>query len=158
MTTWEDFEAISTMKYSYGRFLDTKQFDKLAALMVEDVTVAYGGGAITLTGAKEVEDYLTNAMGSPTMLTSHVFSHPEITVDGDTAQAHWTLQDVVIIEEFNLSIRGASIYDDHYVRVDGQWRIKHTGYKRLYEESSPRGEGTRTTAAWYGTDGRSSLV
>jgi predicted GH43/DUF377 family glycosyl hydrolase len=154
----DEIYAIQMLKYSYGRFLDTKQFDKLASLMVEDVTVAYGGGAITLTGAKAVEDYLAKAMGSHTMLTSHMFSHPEITIDGDTAQAHWALQDVVIIEEFNLAIRGASIYDDRYVRVDGQWLIKHTGYKRLYEEISPRGDGTRTTAAWFGTDGRSSLV
>jgi hypothetical protein len=154
----EEIYEIQKLKYSYGRFLDTKQFDRLASLMVQDVTVAYGGGAITLTGAKAVEEYLTKAMGSPTMLTSHLFSHPEITIDGDTAQAHWALQDVVIIEEFNLAIRGASIYDDEYVRVDGQWLIKHTGYKRLYEEIGPRVEGTRTTASWYGTDGRSSLV
>ncbi len=154
----DEVYAIQKLKYSYGRFLDTKQFDRLASLMVEDVTVAYGGGAITLTGAKAVEEYLTKAMGSHTMLTSHLFSHPEITIDGDKAQAHWALQDVVIIEEFDLAIRGASIYDDQYVRVDGTWLIKHTGYKRLYEEIGPRGEGTRTTASWYGTNGRSSLV
>jgi predicted GH43/DUF377 family glycosyl hydrolase len=154
----DEIYAIQKLKYSYGRFLDTKQFDKLASLMVEDVTVAYGGGAITLTGAKAVEEYLTKAMGSHTMLTSHMFSHPEITIDRDTAQAHWALQDVVIIEEFNLAIRGASIYDDQYVRVDGKWLIKHTGYKRLYEEIGPRAEGTRTTASWYGSNGRSSLV
>lgn len=159
--SFEEIYAIQKLKYSYGRFLDTKQFDKLASLMVEDVTVAYGGGAITLTGSQAVEEYLTKAMGSHTMLTSHFFSHPEITITGDTgdtAQAHWALQDVVIIEEFNLAIRGASIYDDQYVRIDGRWLIKHTGYKRLYEEISPRGEGTKTTASWYGTDGRSSLV
>lgn len=158
MTHFQDIYPIQLLKYAYGRYLDTKDFASMCSLMTEDVTVAYGGGAITLTGRQAVEDYLTNAMGSHTMLTSHVFSHPEITVDGDEAHAHWALQDVVIIEDAGLAIRGASLYDDRYVRVDGTWYIKHTGYKRLYEEISPRGEGTRTTASWYGTDGRSSLV
>ena len=130
----------------------------MCSLMVEDVTVAYGGGAITLTGRTQVEEYLSKAMGAKTMLSSHFFSHPEIEIDGDTATARWALQDVVILEDFNLQIRGASLYDDRYVKVAGQWKIQHTGYKRLYEEIGPRGEGTTTTAQWFATGGRSSLV
>lgn len=154
----EEVYAIQKLKYAYGRFLDTKDFAAMCALMTEDVTVAYGGGAITLTGRAAVEDYLAHAMGSPTMLSSHVFSHPEIEVDGDAATGRWALQDVVILDDLDLAIRGASLYDDRYVRVDGRWLIKHTGYRRLYEEIGPRPAGTRTTAAWFGTAGRSSLV
>ena len=156
--SWDEVYAIQKLKYSYGRFLDTKDFAAMCGLMVEDVTVAYGGGAITLTGRQEVEEYLSKAMGAKTMLSSHFFSHPEIEIDGDTATARWALQDVVILEDFNLQIRGASLYDDRYVKVDGQWKIQHTGYKRLYEEIAPRPEGTRTSASWFGTDGRSDLV
>ncbi len=158
MSLLEDVYAIQQLKYSYGRFLDTKDFTSLCGLMTDDVTVAYGGGAITLDGRQAVEDYLSQAMRSPTMLTSHVFSHPEIDVQGDVATAHWALQDVVILQDLSLQIRGASIYDDRYVRVDGTWKIQHTGYKRLYEEIGPRPEGTRTSASWFGTDGRSDLV
>ena len=156
-TLLEEVYAIQKLKYAYGRYLDTKDFKAMCSLMVEDVTVAYGGGAITLTGRQEVEDYLFKAMGAKTMLSSHVFSHPEIEVTGDVATGRWALQDVVILEDFSMQILGASYYDDRYVKVDGVWKIKHTGYKRLYEEIGPRGE-TRTTASWYGTDGRSSLV
>ena len=84
--------------------------------------------------------------------------HPEIEVQGDIATAKWALADVVILQDFNLQIRGASLYDDRYVKIDGRWFIKHTGYKRLYEEIGPRPEGTRTSASWFGTDGRSDLV
>ena len=158
MTTFDDFQEITRLKYAYCRFLDTKDFAAMCGLMTEDVTVAYGGGAITLTGRQEVQDYLSKAMGSPTMLSSHLVSHPEIDVDGDGAFGRWALQDVVILEDFKLSIRGASLYEDRYVRVDGRWLIQHTGYKRLYEEIGPRGDDTKTTAAWFGTEGRSSLV
>jgi hypothetical protein len=153
-----DVEDIQRLKYRYGRFLDTKDFAAMTDLMTDDVTVAYGGGAVVLTGREAVREWLSGAMGSQSMLSSHVFSHPDIEVDGDTARGSWALQDVVILDDLGLVIRGASYYDDRYVRVDGRWLIQHTGYKRLYEEIGPRGEGTRTTASWYGTDGKSSLV
>lgn len=158
MSSLEDVYEIQRLKYAYCRFLDTKDFAAMCGLMTEDVTVTYGGGAITLEGRQAVEDYLANAMGSRSMLSSHLVSHPEIDVDGDTASGRWALQDVVILEEFGMAIRGASLYEDRYVRVGGQWLITHTGYKRLYEEIAPRPEGTKTTASWFGTDGRSSLV
>lgn len=153
-----DVHAIERLKYAYCRFLDTKQFEDLCSLMTEDVTVTYGGGAITLTGRQAVQDYLSKAMESPRMLTSHLVSHPEIDVDGDTATGRWALVDTVIVEDADIVIRGASLYEDRYVRTADGWRIQHTGYKRLFEEMGPRPQGTTTTASWYGTDGRSSLV
>jgi hypothetical protein len=120
--------------------------------------VAYGGGAITLEGRDAVVAYLTKAMGSTRMLTSHVLAHPEIEITGDTASGSWALTDVVVLQDADLAIRGASYYSDRYVRTADGWRIEHTGYRRLYEEISPRPAGTRTTASWWETDGRSSLV
>jgi hypothetical protein len=153
-----DIREIEQVKYRYCRLLDTKHFQDLGLLLTPDCTVAYGGGAITLEGRDAVVTYLTQAMGSTRMLTSHVLAHPEIEVDGDTATGSWALTDVVILQDQGLAIRGASYYADRYVRTDDGWRIAHTGYRRLYEEISPRPEGTRTTASWWETDGRSSLV
>ncbi len=155
--SWDDFHAITTMKYKYGTALDTKDFVAMTDLMVDDVTVAYGGGAVTLQGREVVRDWMANAMGSKQMLSNHFFSHPVIEVDGDSATGAWELMDIVILEDVKMVIRGASIYTDEYVKVDGVWKIKHTGYKRLWEEIGPRGD-FKTTAAWFGTDGRSSLV
>lgn len=154
----EDVYEIQKLKYAYCRFLDTKDFASMCGLMTEDVTVTYGGGAITLTGRQAVEDYLSNAMRDPQMLTSHLVSHPEIEIDGDDATGRWALVDTVILDQANIVIRGASLYEDRYVRTDEGWKIKHTGYKRLFEELAPRPEGTKTTASYFGTDGRSSLV
>jgi ketosteroid isomerase-like protein len=157
VTSWDDFNAITTLKYKYGTALDTKDFVAMTDLMVEDVTVAYGGGAVSLQGREVVRDWMAKAMGSKGMLSNHFFSHPVIEVDGDTATGAWELMDIVILEDAKLVIRGASIYADRYVRVGDGWKIQHTGYKRLWEEIGPRGD-FKTTAAWFGTDGRSSLV
>jgi ketosteroid isomerase-like protein len=157
-TTFEEVLAITTMKSSYCRHLDTKDFDALCELLTEDVTVAYGGGAIQLSGRGAVRDYLTRVMSDPRVLTSHLVSNPEIEIEGDVAKARWALIDTVIMEDQGLVVRGSSIYEDFYVRTPEGWRIKHTGYKRLFEELGPRQPGTRTTAAYFGTAGRSSLV
>jgi hypothetical protein len=54
-------------------------------------------------------------------------------------------------------VRGASFYDDRYAKVDGAWRIAHTGYRRVFEEIEPRSPDVKLTASWWATDGRSSL-
>ncbi|MDX6198519.1 MAG: hypothetical protein QOJ79_1670 [Actinomycetota bacterium] len=153
-----DLRACEQLKYRYCRLLDQKRFDELGELLVEDCTVSYGGGAITLQGRADVTAYLHKAMGGTRILTSHIVSHPEIEVDGDAATASWVLHDVVILQHQGMAIRGASYYDDRYVRTAAGWRIAHTGYRRLYEEIAKRPEGTKTTASWWDTDGRSSLV
>jgi hypothetical protein len=33
-------------------------------------------------------------------------------------------------------------------KVDGQWQIAHTGYRRLYEETSPRKDEHITDHWW----------
>src|SRR3954467_14071784 len=94
-----DARACEQLKYRYCRLLDQKSFDELGELLVEDCTVSYGGGAITLQGRANVTAYLNNAMGDTRMLTSHIVSHPEIEVDGDEATASWVLHDVVILQD-----------------------------------------------------------
>jgi hypothetical protein len=153
-----DIKACEQLKYRYCRLLDQRRFDELGELLIDDCTVAYGGGAITLQGRDNVTAYLHKAMGDTRTLTSHIVSHPEIEVDGDVATASWVLHDVLILQDGRLTIRGASYYDDRYVRTANGWRIAHTGYRRLYEEMSPTPQGAKITASWWETDGRSSLV
>lgn len=154
-----EVHLIQQLKHAYCRCVDTKAYDELATLFVDDGSASYGGGAITLTGRAAIVDYLTKAMGSPSMLTSHIAAMPEITLtSATTATGVWALRDVVILKDLGLAIRGASYYDDRYVRTAGGWRIQHTGYRRLYEEIGNAPEGTRLTASWWETDGRSSLV
>jgi len=153
-----EFELIHQLKYRYVRFIDQKRWDDLADLFTEDATASYGGGATTLTGRPAILEFLSTSMADESMLTSHKVHHPEITLTGaDEATGIWALDDVVILGALGLTVRGASFYDDRYRRVDGQWRIAHTGYKRVYEEIEPRGPELKLTASWWGTGGRSKL-
>lgn len=161
-----EIELIKRLKYRYCRLLDQKRFDELGELFLAEATASYGGGARELSGRDEIVGWLREAMSSTSMLTSHQVSQPEIDLvrpDPETgateATGIWALQDVVVLADAGLTIRGASYYDDRYEKVDGGgWQIRHTGYRRLYEEMQPRSADTTLTASWWTTDGRSSLV
>jgi hypothetical protein len=141
-----ELEAIKRLKYRYARLLDLKRWDELETLFVSDATASYSDGAYSFEGRDAIMEFLRGAMSSPNMLTSHKVHQPEIDLTGpDTAMAIWALEDVVLLLEHNLTIRGAAFYRDEYVKVDGEWRIKHTGYERVFEEMEPRSGDIKLT-------------
>ena len=153
-----DLELIKRLKYRYARCLDLKLFDEVGECFIPEATASYGGGAYTYEGRDAIVEFLRNSMGSTSMLTSHKMHHPEIDFTGaDTATGMWALDDVVVLNDFNLTVRGAAFYTDEYVKAGAEWRIRHTGYKRVYEELAPRAADITLTASWWDTDGRSSL-
>ena len=156
-----EIHAIERLKYRYLRCLDQKLWDDLEACFTPDATASYGGGAYELDGRDAIMEFLRTAMGSTGMLTSHKCHHPEIDLDGAReATGVWALEDVVVHQDLGLTIQGAAFYVDRYVKDDdGRWLIKHTGYKRTYEELFPRASiaGLQLTADWWATDGRSKL-
>ena len=156
-----DVHAIHELKHRYLRFLDQKAWDELETCFTEDATASYGGGAVELDGRDAILRFLTDSMGSTGMLTSHRGSQPEIELLGPAdATGTWALEDVVIHQDFGVTIHGASFYEDRYVKADGTWRICATGYKRTYEEIWPRAslDGLRLSADFWATGGRSDLV
>lgn len=155
-----DLEAIKRVKYAYLRCLDQKRWDELAGLFTEDAVASYSGGKYTYEGRDEIVAFLVRNMGAETMHSSHRCHHPEIDLTGpDTATGVWALEDVVVMTDWELTVRGAAFYTDDYRKVDGRWLIERTGYKRTYEEIQPRGnvEGLKLTASWWTTGGQSEL-
>ena len=154
-----DLEAIKRLKYRYLRCLDQKRWDDIVDCFTEDATASYGGGAYEFEGRDAIVAFLRDSMGSERFLSSHRCGHPEIDLTGtDTAAGIWSLDDTVIHLDFNVVIRGAAFYEDEYARINGGWRIRHTGYRRTWEEMEPRRDDVRLTASWWETGGRSTLL
>ena len=156
-----EFRAIEHLKYRYLRAVDLRLWDELADTLTEGATASYGGGAMTPTGREEIVEFMRSRLPTQ-VITSHTVHHPELELTGPgEATGRWALNDVVIDQRFDLTIRGAAVYEDRYVKQDGTWRIAHTGYRRMYEELEPRKApddgGPTMTAHWWDTDGRSSL-
>jgi len=152
-----EIEAIKRLKYRYMRCLDQKEWDEMIACFVPNASASYGGGAYALDGRDAILAFLRRTMGAETVLSSHRVHQPEIELGTDgTATATWAFDDVVVDEQLAVTIRGAGFYQDEYVKTDGSWLIRSTGYRRSFEEIQRR-EGVRITASWWGTDGRSTL-
>jgi uncharacterized protein (TIGR02246 family) len=155
-----EIHAIERLKYRYLRCVDLKLWDELADVFTADATASYAGGNLTFEGRDAILDFLRSALA--TQLTSHKCHHPEIELEGqDAATGVWALEDIVIDPKAGYTIRGAAYYTDHYVKLDGRWLIRHTGYRRVFEElemrRAPADGGGTITADWWATDGRSSL-
>jgi ketosteroid isomerase-like protein len=154
-----DIEAIKRVKYKYLRCLDQKLWEEMAEVLTDDAVASYSGGKYSFEGREAIIDFLVRSMGAETFHSSHRVHHPEIDLNGDgTALATWAMDDVVVMTDWNLTVRGAAFYVDEYRKVGDEWKISHTGYKRSYEEMQSRDvPGLRLTASWWATGGVSEL-
>jgi hypothetical protein len=155
-----ELEAIKRVKYRYLRGIDQKLWDDLALVLTDDCVASYSGGKYHFEGRDAIIDFLRRSMGADSFHSSHRVHQPEIDLQSaDTATAVWAMDDVVVMTDWNLTVRGAAFYDDEYRKIDGSWRISRTGYKRTYEEIQSRADvaGLRLTASWWTTGGVSEL-
>lgn len=148
-----EIEAIRQLKYRYIRAIDEKLWDLMEECFVPEATCSYSGGKYAFEGRDAILKFLTDSMDKPTFLSSHRVHHPEIVLTGETsARGTWALDDYVIEEEYGVTIHGAAFYRDEYVKVDGAWKIKHTGYERTFEQMQARKDsGWNVTQRGYGS-------
>ena len=137
MADADAIEAIKRVKYRYLRALDTKHWDDFADTLTEDIVGDYGsslGQEHHFTNRTELVAYKRTSMPAG-VITEHRVTHPEITVDGEVAEATWYLQDRVIVPEYNFMLFGAGFYHDRYRKTEDGWKICATGYDRTYDVS-----------------------
>lgn len=147
-----EIEAIKAVKYRYIRAVDLRDWDLLATTLTEDACARYSAGKLSFDGREAIIGFLRDSMPPREMLSAHRVHHPEIELTGpDTATARWALDDVVIFPASNFMIRGAAYYEDELLKSGGEWRIRRTGYRRLYEESLKR-DGITVTDDWWATE------
>ena len=125
-------EAIKRLKARYQRCVDTKDYEGLATCFTEDACAEYDGGKYSFAPREAIVDFLRGSMRD--IVTFHQVHTPEIDVLSDAeARGIWYLQDFVIAESDGMTQVGAGFYHDEYVKQDGEWRIRKTGYERTFE-------------------------
>lgn len=130
----DDIEAIRQLKYRYLRHLDSKEWDEMAKTFTEDAVCSYSGGKHSYQGRNAIMAFLKEGLPNH-RLSMHQCHHPEIEITSETtAKGTWSLEDYLIDTKDNFSLHGAAFYHDEYVKVNGQWKIKSTGYHRVFEE------------------------
>jgi hypothetical protein len=136
-----EIEAIKQLKYRYMRGIDEKLWDQIEQCFTPDATCAYSGGKYTFEGREAIMKFLVGSMDRGSFLSSHRVHHPEIQLTSPTtATGTWALEDYVIDTQNGISLHGAAFYGDEYVKTGADWKIKHTGYERTFEQVRPRAE------------------
>lgn len=139
MPDLQEIEAIKRLKYRYLRCLDQKRWDELATCFTEDAKAAYSDGKYSFNGRDAIMQFLQQALGTPTKITTHRGHQPEIELTSETtATGTWALDDLVIDTQNQTTLRGAAFYEDQYIKVGGAWKIRATGYHRIFEEIESR--------------------
>lgn len=130
-----EIHHIQQLKYRYFRAVDTHDWELLAKCLTEDCTARYDQGKYSFDGRENLVNGLKAIMDMPSKLTMHQGHHPEITLTSDTtAEGIWYLQDYVIDTEGQWILFGTAIYRDEYRKENGEWKVCHTGYQRIFEQ------------------------
>ena len=151
----EDIEAIKRLKHQYFRCFDTADLEGLAEVFTDDVTLSVTGGVYRFElHGKQAYLQMARDGAHAEMVTQHNGHHPEIDILSDTeATGIWYLHDFVLEFRRKQHITGTAFYRDTYVKREGQWKIKHTEFERIYEISEPierRPNVTFSTLATHG--------
>ena len=158
-------EDIKQLKYRYIRAMDSHDWPLMATCFAEDATAAFASGLYSMDGREEILEFFRTTI-TDGLVSSHVVTHPEISfVSDDRATAIWRLQDVVHFQVANAAVkstevtggeelRGAAYYYDEYVRLEGRWKIQHSGYERIFRQVRPASDLPNTTLTVNPTLGR----
>lgn len=132
-----EIEAIKSLKYRYMRFMMLGEIDAMRDLLTPDVRAEYSDGKYSYDGVEAVLGFLhgTHAEGSG-LRSIWQLGHPEIELESDDrATGIWFFTHKTIHKPSGTNIEMASFYRDEYVKQDGRWRIRYTGYRRVLEQS-----------------------
>jgi hypothetical protein len=133
----EDLEEIKRLKYRYLRCLDTKEWDEMAATLTEDATAEYSDGEYRFEGRTAIMEFLkgTPLAREGEFIGVHQCHQPEIELMSEsTARGVWALYNYLIHKRAHTGLRLCAFYHDEYVKLDGEWKIRRTGYRRVLEE------------------------
>lgn len=138
-------EEIEQLKARFMRCVDTKDLVCLRdEVFAPGAEIHFIGSdyEFAAVGWTAIEKLYQEAFSAKKFGMHHAHT-PEITVDGATARGTWYLHDVFVNLEEGWTLSGSALYDDSYAKIDGQWRIMYSSYRRLWEETTPRDPRTR---------------
>ena len=132
----DDKEAIKELKTRYGQLVDSrfdgtgrmkggKDLESIASdilkLFTEDAVWDRGKELGILKGRKQLYEHFRQPGYD---LSVHYFLDPVITVEENTASAHWYLLMLGTTRDIMLSWLAADM-DDQYIKINGNWLITH---------------------------------
>jgi hypothetical protein len=138
----EDIEAIKQLKTRYARAADpTMKIEQMISLFAEDAVVD-----IERFGRYEGRTAIYEFLKSPVFTWMFHCMIPQVidvAADGRTARGSWYLWELANLPNAKTqqsdAVWIAGVYNDEFVKSDGQWKFKHLNLK--LEMLSPYADG-----------------
>lgn len=133
-----DIESIKKLKRKYWRLIDEKRMDELADCFTDDIVADYAIGKV-LEGRDAVIRFLQESLGRKDrdIVSIHQGYNPEIEITGETGAAgRWGLYNYIRFGHARTVMTCWQVYDDSYVKINGEWKIKNTRLKYITSETS----------------------
>jgi hypothetical protein len=141
----EDVQAIRTLQFAYGYFMDKCMFAEIVDLFAEDAELHFMGGVFKgKAGARRLYGGASGMSGPEHgMLFEHIIAQDIVHVAPDRATAEGRFR-TFMQGGVHRSKEGAppaippqfleaGIYENRYVREDGVWKFKLFDYKVVYQ-------------------------
>ncbi len=135
LQTLEDIEAIKKLKVRYCHCADARDHVGFANLFVDD-GVWEGGVFGHGEGRKGIEQFLRNVQAQSLPFALHYVMNAVVEVQGDTAVGQWYLLEPCTMTladgRQTQAVWGTATYEDHFVRVNGEWKFKKVHLKPVF--------------------------
>ncbi len=127
----EDREAIRELKHSYSYLTDAgiagddAKFDELVEKFTCDAWVDFGAFGV-FKGKEELTTFFREVVGGNFSFGAHMVCNPILRVEGERARGKWLVlaPGVLKSEAGERATWTQAVYDEEYVKVDGQWKWK----------------------------------
>ncbi|KAG8167259.1 hypothetical protein KVR01_002948 [Diaporthe batatas] len=145
--SWEATEAISRRKALYGRYIDTKQWDKLRSIALPDAELRFfdpdgslshfGSTPLAFTSSEECVSFFHKLLGNAQ--TIHMFGRGELEhIQSDEVRAIWPMEDHIILRQglLPIEVRGGGYYYETWRKKEGGWFLASLVLRRTYTKPS----------------------
>lgn len=120
----EDIEAIRQLKARYCEICDDNHDPELIVSVFSEDALWEARGIGRAEGHQEIRELFSRFQQSISF-SQHMTMNPRIEVKGNTASGVWYFFGPFTMRKDNRAVWQAARYHEDYVKLDGQWKIRH---------------------------------
>ncbi|KAL2857042.1 hypothetical protein BJX68DRAFT_229981 [Aspergillus pseudodeflectus] len=140
-------EIVTRKKAQYGRYIDTKQWDKFDQVALPDAKLSFydADGSVLKAGNTSFQFQSSAAFTTffrkffANAQTLHMFGPGDLQLEAPgEVRAIWGMEDQIILKHTAglVEIRGGGYYHETWTMKDGDWFLESLELKRTYQKST----------------------
>ena len=138
---WQDTEAIKKLRATYCYLADAQRMEEVIALFTQNARLNFGG--VCYEGREGLDAFFLQLIPSQLSFSMHMVHNPIIEIDGNHATGKWYFEAPTTFKPDNKAFWLAGVYDEEYVKENGEWKID--SLKAIFNYTAPYEQGWAPT-------------